>query len=583
MTFLVDIILQVVISIVIPLYIIKYVYAKTGKIRKIIILPFFLLDWLIRAYTAVLFYGTMSNFFEWICDTCVFVLPIVAICLVNRIFSNGRTAQDSKETAADMSNKIVPQKVKEPISYPSEIITITAVPQLSRKLDGKLVHVVGSFTVDENGYRINIRHTQDPLVISSSIPKGVHVKLPNPFDINTWLEVIPAPTSDAASWKRELDNNHRLFGSDKNDPVPSVYGIIRYINNMHYQIVGAFNSLEKNNPQNEIFLATLAKSNKYLLPIEDEHSVRERITRQFDPASPQYGLTPMLPICLRTVQDVKKFVDLIRDSDGCAYCCQRYPSSIQCVNIPTLGVLHVYEYSLASLAGENKFSIFVCPYGTLSPDPNSKIYAPHGYNLSYEDVSTLEDLVKTSTPLVQEELIDHYNARKQGQEFLLYLPIDDGYTMVACDLNQILSEGIVQCCNDDAELKRIPADIAAKRIQTKLIYKIYEKFVSSIRWTLARSERECIERSNDPTFKEMWSEAYINYKIEKASEKNLNKLIKEGAFELPEEVPIVIESENESILDQPEEKLFCRKCGTQLPLDSHFCFKCGTKVEDEGI
>jgi len=31
-------------------------------------------------------------------------------------------------------------------------------------------------------------------------------------------------------------------------------------------------------------------------------------------------------------------------------------------------------------------------------------------------------------------------------------------------------------------------------------------------------------------------------------------------------------------VDQAE-KLFCRRCGTQLPLDSDFCFKCGTKVE----
>ena len=30
-----------------------------------------------------------------------------------------------------------------------------------------------------------------------------------------------------------------------------------------------------------------------------------------------------------------------------------------------------------------------------------------------------------------------------------------------------------------------------------------------------------------------------------------------------------------------EEKLFCRRCGTQLPLDSDFCFKCGTEVTKE--
>lgn len=28
------------------------------------------------------------------------------------------------------------------------------------------------------------------------------------------------------------------------------------------------------------------------------------------------------------------------------------------------------------------------------------------------------------------------------------------------------------------------------------------------------------------------------------------------------------------------DKLFCRRCGAQLPLDSDFCFKCGTKVEN---
>ena len=28
------------------------------------------------------------------------------------------------------------------------------------------------------------------------------------------------------------------------------------------------------------------------------------------------------------------------------------------------------------------------------------------------------------------------------------------------------------------------------------------------------------------------------------------------------------------------DKLFCRRCGAQLPIDSDFCFKCGTKVEN---
>ena len=35
----------------------------------------------------------------------------------------------------------------------------------------------------------------------------------------------------------------------------------------------------------------------------------------------------------------------------------------------------------------------------------------------------------------------------------------------------------------------------------------------------------------------------------------------------------------ESTLASNSDKLFCRRCGVQLPLDSDFCFKCGTKVE----
>lgn len=31
--------------------------------------------------------------------------------------------------------------------------------------------------------------------------------------------------------------------------------------------------------------------------------------------------------------------------------------------------------------------------------------------------------------------------------------------------------------------------------------------------------------------------------------------------------------------DQSEVRLYCRKCGTRLPLDSMYCYRCGTKVE----
>lgn len=48
----------------------------------------------------------------------------------------------------------------------------------------------------------------------------------------------------------------------------------------------------------------------------------------------------------------------------------------------------------------------------------------------------------------------------------------------------------------------------------------------------------------------------------------------------PEEsAPEIVENKNEPKAEANEEKLFCRKCGTRLPLDSLFCNKCGEKVE----
>ena len=43
--------------------------------------------------------------------------------------------------------------------------------------------------------------------------------------------------------------------------------------------------------------------------------------------------------------------------------------------------------------------------------------------------------------------------------------------------------------------------------------------------------------------------------------------------------PEVVGIETEPKAEANEEKLFCRKCGTRLPIDSLFCNKCGTKVE----
>ena len=583
MTFLIDVILQVIVSVVVPLSIIKAVYAKTGKIRKIIILPFFILDWLMRAFTAVLFFGTMNNFFEWLCDACVFVLPIVATCLSNRVCSDVEVAQDTKETTTNMANTTSCVDPKGDASCAIEITSLKAVPQLSCKLDGKFVHVEGSFTVDEKGYRINILHTDEPLVISSSIPAGIYPSLPKPFDINTWLEIIPAPTSNAANWKKELDQNYRYLGAEKSNPIPSVFGRIRYIDEKHYQILGAYSSLEGNS-LNKAFVESLAKDNHYLLPGMAELAEREKLTNSFNPTALQYGLIPTLPICLQTIKDVKAFVELIRDGEGHAYWCRREPSSVRSVDVSELGILHIYEYSLKSLVGEKTFSIFICPYGTLVPQPGSKIYAPFGYNLSYAPVTSHEDLFKAAKPVIEDELVNHFNAKICENSCLLYLPTDDGYSMMTCAFDEILREAIDYCCKDDAELTRLPANEAVKRIRTKLVYKFYEKYASDIRWVLPKRDRECIERANEPLYKLQWSEAYINYQIGQASEKNLKKLIEDDVFAVSE-----IASEcatNEPSINPVESdenaiqynKLFCRKCGAELFSDSVFCHKCGTGV-----
>lgn len=107
MTFFVDIFLQIVVSVVIPLRIIKAVYKKTGKVRGIIILPFFLLDWLMRSFTAILFLNTMSGFLEWICDLSVFILPIIALFSVGKVCE--KEDDDTTDQQLEQHQTLTPQ------------------------------------------------------------------------------------------------------------------------------------------------------------------------------------------------------------------------------------------------------------------------------------------------------------------------------------------------------------------------------------------------------------------------------------------------------------------------------------------
>lgn len=120
MTFIIDVFLQIVLSVLIPLWIIRSVYLKSGNIRKIIILPFFLLDWLMRAFTAVLFFGTMSSFLEWVCDACVFVLPFVAMGLANKVCAAAERNQSEKNSVEITSNLIDAENAKEQVAKEPE-------------------------------------------------------------------------------------------------------------------------------------------------------------------------------------------------------------------------------------------------------------------------------------------------------------------------------------------------------------------------------------------------------------------------------------------------------------------------------
>ncbi len=83
--FIITLLLQVLVVVLIPGVIINLIYRKSKKVRTIIILPFFILNWLLQAYLMVLFYERMSKTEIWICDLCVFVLPVVSFFLSKRI------------------------------------------------------------------------------------------------------------------------------------------------------------------------------------------------------------------------------------------------------------------------------------------------------------------------------------------------------------------------------------------------------------------------------------------------------------------------------------------------------------------
>lgn len=87
-----NIILEILLVIIIPIKIIKNVCAKRGKIKRIIILPFFILNWFLQAFLDVLFfkmfyrtlmYDAFAGFLSWLCDFCVFLLPVIA-CFIAR-------------------------------------------------------------------------------------------------------------------------------------------------------------------------------------------------------------------------------------------------------------------------------------------------------------------------------------------------------------------------------------------------------------------------------------------------------------------------------------------------------------------
>ena len=102
------------------------------------------------------------------------------------------------------------------------------------------------------------------------------------------------------------------------------------------------------------------------------------------------------------------------------------------------------------------------------------------------------------------------------------------------------------------------------------IYTIYKTYYNNIMNQLSSGEESSFYRKNENTENTQNSSKITE--IKEDSLKDNEKILKEKKEVLNNKTAAEEQLSNQS------EKLFCRKCGAELVLDSEFCYKCGTKV-----
>lgn len=113
----INIFLQIIITIVIPLLIIGKIYKKSGMVKRIVIFPFFILNWGLRAWWAVYFYHEeVGDPLSWFCDLCVFVLPMIAGAIAPKLCNKIEVLKEGKKYFEEQQTNLKSKEKKIPLA-----------------------------------------------------------------------------------------------------------------------------------------------------------------------------------------------------------------------------------------------------------------------------------------------------------------------------------------------------------------------------------------------------------------------------------------------------------------------------------
>jgi len=121
--FFVDLIIQIVIAILIPYQIALAIYRKSKSISSWPFGVFFVINWVAQAYMAILFFHVFSSFDTWVCDTSVFILPIIGNTVFRKKYEAAKLHDVLAERAAsDTSPPTAGTEIHRPtVSYGSTV------------------------------------------------------------------------------------------------------------------------------------------------------------------------------------------------------------------------------------------------------------------------------------------------------------------------------------------------------------------------------------------------------------------------------------------------------------------------------